>query len=120
MNRPAALLSFLVVSSLANAAERVVRCATHSHLMRITEVGSDHVAHRAVLNGVTEIREVTESNWFVESTGCTRTGFMLRLSHRQYGDATERKLRVSVLSRSRYRIKSADNMSVHRTAYGGR
>ena len=83
---------------------RTVLCKEHRHTLRVSSVGFEHVSHRLELNRRTLVTEAEKQNWFVESVSCTADGFLLQVSHRQYGDPTTKKFYLKPKGGSAYAL----------------
>lgn len=83
---------------VAQAETRTLQCPAHSHKLRVTSVGHEHVSHHVTLNKHISVTEAERENWFVESITCTSNGFNLSIGHRQYGERSQKRVHLKPLS----------------------
>jgi len=94
----------LTVSYSVLSETKVVSCKEHSNVLKIESFGHEHINHRPVLNGKNVVSELMDPMWFIENTSCTKNGFKVYASHRQYGDMTTKVFEIEVSPDGAYQI----------------
>ena len=91
------LLSTLVFS-------KEYHCSEHSFYLLQTEYGYEHVNHKIFLNSSTLVSEFSDNNWFIENISCTKRGFKIIGSHRQYNDLTNKIFLLIPINKTTYTL----------------
>lgn len=107
------MYSLLIVGLISQVAQANISvtteydCKDHQNTLRLEAFGAEHVNHQLFLNGSIYVSEVSEGLWFIETIECTKDGFELTVSHKQYADPEKTVFKLSAINNGTYVVLKA-------------
>jgi len=103
------LVSCFIVTSLPLSGSeietsKIYKCSQFDDYLTIKSVGFEHVNHIVYLNN-TEVTELSQAMWFVDSLTCSSSGFEIKVNHAQYGDFESKLYSLKIISSNKYKLK---------------